>query len=124
MSSYFHIREDVNIPEPGKSNNNDRTNVYMIHLSGRLACIRGSIQGPLKPFGPSQHYRIEGLRGALKWAPIMPRDVSMSPAKASFIVLLQLMGYNLAIVALKILQAIRFVYSRNSIDFLLFHTHI
>ena len=53
----------MNIPEPGKSNNNDRTNVYMIHLSGRLACIRGSIQGPLKPFGPSQHYRIEGLKG-------------------------------------------------------------
>ena len=37
----------------------------------------GYLRPPLKPLGSSQHYRIEGFKGALNYAPIMPRDASV-----------------------------------------------
>ena len=40
------------------------------------------IEGPLTPIEPSQHYNIEGFRGALNWSYIVPRDAILSENKS------------------------------------------
>ena len=43
------------------------------------------LKDSLKLFGPSQHYRIEGLQGAFNCAPIIPRDISLSDSQCNFL---------------------------------------
>ena len=37
----------------------------------------GPIDGPPETTRVPQHYRIEGIKGSLNWAPMMPRDASL-----------------------------------------------
>ena len=46
--------------------------------------MRAQLRALLKPLEPSQHYRIEWLRSALNWSPIMPRDISLFYSRCEF----------------------------------------
>ena len=49
-----------------------------------LGIISAQLRVSLKPFEPSQYHRIEGLRGALNWAPIIPRYDNLSGSGCKF----------------------------------------
>ena len=44
----------------------------------------GPIEGSPETPRTSQHYHFEGLKGALNWSPIMPRDPSLSDSQCKF----------------------------------------
>ena len=44
----------------------------------------GPIEGPSEISWTSQHYGTEGFRGAINWAPIIPRGVSISDSRSNF----------------------------------------
>ena len=44
-----------------------------------------AILGPPETPRTSQHYHIEGLKGALNWAPIMPLDACLSDSRCKYL---------------------------------------
>ena len=50
----------------------------------RLSASWGPHSSPETPHHPTQHYCIEGFKGALNLSPIMPRDVSLSDSQCKF----------------------------------------
>ena len=66
----------------------DRKNVtnqtYSCPRDWRLSASWVTKLSPIETPRTSQHYRIEGFKGALNWAPIMPRDDSLSDSQYNF----------------------------------------